>query len=138
MPPPEKGKYLLERGDTELKESKIRNAISYYEEAIKYCPDEAEERLAKTSRYQLAKTDTALVGPTQTPGIPDEKKHMPKQFQLTRRPYFPEHLVSSGISSTPIHSSDTPSEEPFNYTIDDAPSTLVLANMFKNASEEEK
>ncbi|KAF9407244.1 hypothetical protein BGZ76_006149, partial [Entomortierella beljakovae] len=131
----EKGKYLLEKGDAELKKSKIGNAISYYGQAIKYCPDEAQERLAKTSRYQLA--DTASDESTQIPGTPHEKRDEPKQFQLTR-PYFPEHLVSSGILFTPIHSPATLSQELINYTVHDAPSTLVLANMFRYASEEEK
>ncbi|KAF9434375.1 hypothetical protein BGZ76_008116 [Entomortierella beljakovae] len=125
-----KGKYLLDKGDAEQERKNIGKAISYYEEARKYCNDEAQKRLDKLSPILSIKNNV-----TQNSEAPHKKaKHTTQQYSLAG-PYFPTLAVPSFIS-TPASASL--SQESTNYTIHDAPSTLALANMFKIANEEEE
>ncbi|KAF9409736.1 hypothetical protein BGZ76_005631, partial [Entomortierella beljakovae] len=97
--------------------------------ARKYCNNEAQERLANISPLLSDKTYATSAHSTQYSGTSNEKA----QFKLIG-PYFPILPIPSG-TSTP---SDSLPQESISYTIHDAPSTLALANMFRNARGEEK
>ncbi|KAF9405000.1 hypothetical protein BGZ76_006725, partial [Entomortierella beljakovae] len=134
----EKGQYLLDKGDIQLKKMKIRDAIKYYDDARKYCPDVAQERLEKISPILLSKPDAALVPSTQGTGTsPENPKLAPQPFKLTGL-YFPTLLTPSGYSNittvlpTPLH------QESANCTMQNAPSTLTLVNMYRRANDEDK
>ncbi|KAF9428199.1 hypothetical protein BGZ76_002022, partial [Entomortierella beljakovae] len=134
-----KGKYLLDKGDAEKERNRIGKAITYYEEAGKYCSDEAKERLNKISSIFSIESKSTSAKSTQGVHPPNKKAELtPKDFKLAG-PYFPTTLPAhSSTSNYSIHSSDSLPQGLTNYTIQDAPSTLALAHMFRNANDADK
>ncbi|KAF9411816.1 hypothetical protein BGZ76_005299, partial [Entomortierella beljakovae] len=125
----EKGTYLLNKGDTELKRKNIGKAISCYQEAEKYCSDDAQKRLERCGQY--LKNEDKTTSTQSTPqGV---SKPVLRQFKLFG-PYFSALPVTSYTST---HASASLSQESLKFTINDVPSTLALANMFRNANEGE-
>ncbi|KAF9433817.1 hypothetical protein BGZ76_008936, partial [Entomortierella beljakovae] len=134
----EKGNYLLKRGDEEREKMNVGNATSYYKQARKYCPDDAQKRLDKISTLHSTEPVNTPSQSTLGLGTSNEKvQPIPQQLKLTG-PYFLTSRTSTATSFTSISSSAMLSQESINYSAMDAPSTLALANMFIRANDEEK
>ncbi|KAF9398433.1 hypothetical protein BGZ76_008134, partial [Entomortierella beljakovae] len=76
----EKGKYLLQRGDEEREKTNVENAASYFEQARKYCPDDAQKRLDEISKLRSA--ETVNVPSQSTLDVP-RVEPIPQQLKLT-------------------------------------------------------
>ncbi|KAF9427390.1 hypothetical protein BGZ76_002361 [Entomortierella beljakovae] len=125
-----KGKYLIKRGDENFHKGNVSKAKEYYEEARKYSDEEARKRLERFSQ-------AASTGDNQPSALRlDEGKTNSKPIKLTG-PYFPI-LTPSDSSIASIPSSQYPSLDNCGFSFQDAPSTLVVANMYRNASSEGK
>ncbi|KAF9418067.1 hypothetical protein BGZ76_004455, partial [Entomortierella beljakovae] len=110
----------------------IGNAVSYYEEAGEYCSVEAQKRLEKCSQYLLS--DGKATSSQSTKDTHKELEPASRQFKLVG-PYF---SALPSASSTFVPTSASLSQESFEFTINDVPSTIALANMFRNANEGER
>ncbi|KAF9436414.1 hypothetical protein BGZ76_004048, partial [Entomortierella beljakovae] len=124
--------------DYKISMGRYKRAIKYYEEAKYYCCDLAQGRLNKLHEHRGITGNVPSAKPIHKAEQPFNNVDTPiKRYKLTG-PYLP-HVTISPTTSDPYLSIPVPlPQHDKRYTIHNAPSTLVLANIFRSATEAEK